>query len=89
VPRIEAQLRMLCASSGTSQAVSDADLAVLLSVDAGAWQDEADHTRGVLHDVRRPPAGRAVGRARRPGRAPERRQLTSPSPRRAEGQRGR
>jgi phosphoenolpyruvate carboxykinase (GTP) len=26
-------------------AVSDADLAVLLSVDAGAWQDEADHTR--------------------------------------------
>ena len=26
-------------------AVSDADLALLLSVDTGTWQDEADHTR--------------------------------------------
>ena len=26
-------------------ALSDADLALLLSVDTGTWQDEADHTR--------------------------------------------
>ena len=26
-------------------AISDADLALLLSVDTGTWQDEADHTR--------------------------------------------
>ena len=26
-------------------AVSDADLALLLSVDTGTWHDEADHTR--------------------------------------------
>ena len=25
--------------------ISDADLELLLSVDTGAWQDEADHTR--------------------------------------------
>jgi phosphoenolpyruvate carboxykinase (GTP) len=29
-------------------AISDADLALLLSVDTGTWQDEADHTREYL-----------------------------------------
>ena len=45
-------------------AISDADLELLLSVDTGTWQDEADHTREYFTIVRQPPARAALGRAR-------------------------